>query len=260
MSAVLSPRPEFESARRALWHDYTAAILAGGLGTRLRPAVGDRPKVLAQIGQRPFITFLLDQLTAVGVQKVVLLTGHGANWVRATLGDEYKGVPLGYSVEKAPLGTAGALRHALPMLAADNVLLLNGDSYCELDLAALVAVRRRTRAEIMFAVTHVEDVSRFGQIEMGDDGRVHHFGEKQASGGPGWVNAGVYALPTSVIREIPPGQESSLEKEWLPNWIRSRRVFAFKGTDRFLDIGTPPAYARAASFFTDIEGVSDASP
>ena len=141
MSAVLSPRPEFESARRALWHDYTAAILAGGLGTRLRPAVGDRPKVIAQIGQRPFITFLLDQLTAVGVQKVVLLTGHGANWVRATLGDEYKGVPLGYSVEKAPLGTAGALRHALPMFAADNVLLLNGDSYCELDLAALVAAR-----------------------------------------------------------------------------------------------------------------------
>ena len=116
--------------------DVTAAILAGGLGTRLRPAVADRPKVLAPVGGRPYLTYLLDQLAGAGVREVVLLTGYAADEVRDALGDRYGRMRLRYSVEPAPLGTAGALRLALPLLAAPAVLLLNGDSYCDADLGA----------------------------------------------------------------------------------------------------------------------------
>src|SRR5262245_12398097 len=74
--------------------DLTAAILAGGLGTRLRSVVSDRPKVLAPVGGRPYLTRLLDQLAGVGVTEVVLLTGYQAEQVQEALGDQYGGVRL----------------------------------------------------------------------------------------------------------------------------------------------------------------------
>ena len=90
--------------------DITAAILAGGLGTRLRPALDDRPKVLAPVSGRPFLTYLLDMLQAASVRRVVLLTGYKGEQVEAALGGYYQGMTLVYSAESSPLGTGGALR------------------------------------------------------------------------------------------------------------------------------------------------------
>ena len=95
----------------------SAAILAGGLGTRLRPAVADRPKVLAPVHGRPFLTILVDQLAAAAIEEVTLLTGFQGQQVRETVGEIYAGMRLIYSEEPSPLGTAGAVRWALPKLA-----------------------------------------------------------------------------------------------------------------------------------------------
>ena len=108
----------------------TAAILAGGLGTRLRSVVKDRPKVLAEIRGVPFLTYLLDQLAAAGVRDVVLCTGYMGEQVRSAFGDSYGGMCLSYSQESSPLGTAGALRLALPLFKSSSVLVMNGDSFC----------------------------------------------------------------------------------------------------------------------------------
>src|SRR5690242_14144702 len=99
----------------AIPQGVSAAILAGGLGTRLRSVVADRPKVLAPVGGRPFLTYLLGQLARAGVQEVVLLVGYGADQVRSTFGADYDGLRLLYSEETAPLGTGGAVRLALPL-------------------------------------------------------------------------------------------------------------------------------------------------
>ena len=120
-----------------------AAILAGGLGTRLRSVVPDRPKVLAEIGGRPFIEILLDQVAAAGIRTAVLCTGYLGDQIEARLGTRRGPLALRYSREVEPLGTGGALRLALPMLASDTVLVLNGDSYCDADLRALSPVARR---------------------------------------------------------------------------------------------------------------------
>ena len=93
----------------------TAAILAGGLGTRLRSVVADRPEVLAQVGGRPFLAYLLDQLAVSGIKNVVLCTGYLGEQVQAVFGVSYRSLCLSYSPESAPLGTAGALRLALPL-------------------------------------------------------------------------------------------------------------------------------------------------
>ncbi len=227
----------------------TAAILAGGLGTRLRPAVGDVPKVLARVNGRPFVTFLLERLVQAGVTHAVLLTGYQAAQVQETLGDSYDGMKLVYSVETTPLGTGGALRQALPKLKAESVLLLNGDSFCDVGLSRLLTAHGRRRADVTMALVHVPNTQRFGRVDTIANGKIAHFGEKQGHAGSGWINAGVYVLSRSLVEGIPRKQAVSLERDLLPVWVQSRRCFGFKTNCRFLDIGTPSSYAKATVFF-----------
>src|SRR6185436_20676813 len=101
-----------------------AFILAGGMGTRLKPRFGDLPKPLAPLGGRPLLDRQLEWLAGHGVRDVVLCVGHGADQVRATLGDGSRhGVRLCYSAESEPLGTAGALRLAGSQLDGPALVL-----------------------------------------------------------------------------------------------------------------------------------------
>ncbi len=229
--------------------EVTGAILAGGLGTRLRPRIADRPKVLAPVRGRPYLAYLLDQLAAAGVRRVVLLTGYLAEQVRQTVGDAHAGMRLAYSVEPVPLGTGGALRHALPYLSSPTCLLLNGDSFCAAPLPDFADFHRRRAADASMVLVRRRDCSRFGRVHLSPDGRVLRFEEKPPDGGPGWINAGVYLLQRALIEEIPPDRPLSLERDLLPGWLGRRRLWALPCRGRFLDIGTPESYARAEAFF-----------
>jgi NDP-sugar pyrophosphorylase family protein len=229
--------------------DVTAAILAGGLGTRLRSVVTDRPKVLAPVCGRPYLTYLLDQLAAASVREVVLLTGHAADQVRDTLGETHAGLRLMYSAEPIPLGTGGALRNALPHLSAQTVLLLNGDSYCDVDLTAFVHFHRAEPAGASLVLVRVPEASRFGQVRGGRTGRILRFEEKGEAQGPGWINAGVYLIDRALLAGVPPGRALSLERDLLPGWVAERQVRGYRCDGRFLDIGTPESYAEAEEFF-----------
>jgi histidinol-phosphate phosphatase family protein len=230
----------------------TAVVLAGGLGTRLRSVVGDRPKGLAQIGGRPFLAFLLDRLDAAGVRDVVLCTGYLGAQVKETFGDRYRRLRLTYSQEQSPLGTGGALRLAAPLLASDPVLALNGDSYCDADLPALLNWHRAHRAEATLLLTHVPDTQRYGRVNVDESGRILEFVEKGRLGGPGWVNAGIYLLGQRLLQNIPATGAVSLEREVFPAWI-GRRLCGCSGSGQFLDIGTPESYASAEAFFAAMQ-------
>jgi D-glycero-alpha-D-manno-heptose 1-phosphate guanylyltransferase len=117
----------------------TGVVLAGGLGTRLRPVVKDVPKVLAEVGGRPFLTYILDQLDQAGMREVVLCTGYLAEVIGKTFGHRYKSLTVKYSNEMQPLGTGGALRQALPQCPSDPVMVLNGDSFIDADLSGYMA-------------------------------------------------------------------------------------------------------------------------
>jgi NDP-sugar pyrophosphorylase family protein len=229
----------------------TAAILAGGLGTRLRPVIVDRPKVLAPINGRPFLTYLLDQLAGASVEEVVLLVGFQAGQVRDTLGQTYAGMRLLYSEEPFPLGTAGALRWALPKLSEPTILVMNGDSYCDIDLAAFRAFHDEHSADVSLALAGVTGASRFGSVWAGEDGKVTRFEEKTAVPGANWINAGIYLLKCGLIDEIPIGGSLSLERDLFPQWVEMRRCYGFHSAGRFLDIGTPESYSDAEHFFRD---------
>jgi NDP-sugar pyrophosphorylase family protein len=223
----------------------TAAILAGGLGTRLRPAVADRPKVLAEVHRRPYLTYLLDQLAAAGIRETVLLTGHRADQVRRTLGERYGDMRLVHSPEPTPLGTGGALRHALPHFSSGVVLVMNGDSWCDVDLAALWTFHRQAGADLSLVLVESSDPSRYGNVKVGEDARVERFEEK-ANGAGGWINAGVYFIGRHLIEEIPRDGPVSLERDLIPDWLRQGRIVSgYRHAGRFLDIGTPASYAAA---------------
>ena len=234
--------------------EVPVAILAGGLGTRLREVVADRPKVLAEIHGRPFVAYLLDQLAAAGFRDVVLCTGWQAEAVEAALGRTHGPLSLRYSREPAPLGTAGALRHALPALAGELVLVMNGDSYCDADLGAALEAHQARAAEATLVLVEVPDTSRYGRVELDAAGAICRFVEKQAAGGPGWINAGIYFLARTRLARIPPGVALSLEREVFPGWVGEGLV-GLRTHAAFLDIGTPESYAAASAFFR-AEGVA----
>lgn len=226
-----------------------AAILAGGLGTRLRSAVSDRPKVLADVGGRPFLTRLLDRLQCYAIRDVVLLVGHRADMVRAALGERYHDLRLHYSQEPEPLGTAGAVRQALHLLQTPTILLLNGDSFCEVDIDAFVQHHAEAGVACSLTLAQVGDTSRYGRVEREGD-RVTRFVEKADAGGTGWINAGVYLLQRDRLGELP-GGALSLERDVLPRWVARHEVSGFASRGRFLDIGTPESYAEAEAFFAE---------
>lgn len=235
--------------------DVTTAILVGGLGTRLRSAVADRPKALSEVSGRPFLAYLLDQLATVDVRSVVLCTGHLGQQVHEAFGDSYRGMRLSYSREKTLLGTAGALRLALPFFnegsgdTLDSVLAMNGDSFCDVDLRDFWACHRSRETDATLVMAAVSNAAPYGRLQVDADGRILGFDEKDVEGGSGWINAGIYLFSRSLLGTIPEGRPVSLEREMFPAWI-GRNIYGYRSAGRFIDIGTPERYASAERFFT----------
>jgi D-glycero-alpha-D-manno-heptose 1-phosphate guanylyltransferase len=226
----------------------TAVILVGGLGTRLRTVIADRPKVLAEIRGRPFLAYLLDQVAAAGVHDVVLCTGYLGAQIQSCFGGSYKGMRLAYSQEPSPLGTAGALRLTMPLLRSDPVLVMNGDSYCKVDFQPFVTWHFERRANATLLLTEVPDTRRYGRVEVAADGQIQRFEEKGGQRRPGWINAGVYVLSQQILLTIPEHRAVSLERDIFPAQI-GRGLYGYQSAGEFLDIGTPESYAEAERFF-----------
>lgn len=218
-----------------------ALILAGGLGTRLRPVIGEHQKVVAPVAGRPFLLRLLDDLAAAGFGRVTLCTGYKAEEVEA-LGLSYRTLALRHSREPEPLGTGGALRLALDGLGQGPFLVLNGDSFCRLEHAAFRAAHRpHPEGAATIAAVEVPDVARFGALDIAHDGTISTFVEKGGRGGPGTINAGLYWLDRALLESIPPGVTASLEKEIFPA-MSPPRLRAFRAPGPFCDIGTPETF------------------
>jgi D-glycero-alpha-D-manno-heptose 1-phosphate guanylyltransferase len=226
-----------------------ALILAGGLGTRLRTVVSDRPKPLAEVAGRPFITFLLDQLLHCGFQRVVLCVGHLGERVPSVLGKSYGALDLLYSFEQSALGTAGALRKAAGLIREQNVVAMNGDSFCDLDLRGLEQMHRTYDASATVSVLHRNDRGRAGALNVESSGRVVRFDSRPTDPAPGLINAGIYMLRRDMLDAIPPNRAISLEEEIFPELAARRELFAWQVEARFIDIGTPESHRAAQSFF-----------
>lgn len=235
--------------------DCRVLILAGGLGTRLRAVVADRPKVLAPVGGRPFLDVLVARLHAGGVRRIALLLGHFHEQVERHVDDNlrtgYPDVNFACSVEPTPLGTAGALRYAQVHggLCAGTSILMNGDTYFEFDAAALLAAHDAAGALVTMATRAVPDSGRYGALDVAADGRVRGFREKDPTIGAGVINAGVYVIEPRLVDAIPGGRAVSLEREVFPALLAAgERIQAVAQDGHFVDIGTAESYAEFETF------------
>lgn len=229
-----------------------ALLLVGGQGTRLRSVVPSIPKPLAPVGIRPFLELLIRQLMIQGIRKLVLCTGYRAKQIEQVFGDGRKlHVTIDYSREPKPLGTAGAIKLARRHVhELDDFLVLNGDSFLDIDFRRLIAFHRNHSGVATIAAVPVPNADRYGRIETDTNDRITSFVEKSSKTCPGLINAGIYVFGSKVLENIPTGRVS-LERDVLPNLL-TLGVYAFTQRGTFIDIGCPADYARAQKLFGNI--------
>jgi D-glycero-alpha-D-manno-heptose 1-phosphate guanylyltransferase len=231
--------------------ELAALVLAGGMGTRLRSVVADRPKVLAPVAGRPFLTYLLDQIVDAGIDRVVLSTGHLAEQFDSVIGDRYRDIQIVYAHEEQPLGTGGAIRFACGFSDADQLLVMNGDSYCDADLSSYIDWHVGGRHDVSLMLAKVNDTSRYGTVEIDAGGRITAFIEKRPESSRGYINAGVYLLRRPMLDQFPT-VPSSIERDLFPVWLRERTLMGWVTDGEFIDIGIPSDYERSHEFMARV--------
>jgi D-glycero-alpha-D-manno-heptose 1-phosphate guanylyltransferase len=252
-----------------------AVILCGGLGTRLRGVLPGVPKALAPIAGRPFLDYVLEFLASAGVTDVVLCIGvlgeAISEYCRSRKVDT---LTLTISREREPLGTGGALKHAEQFIHADPFLMMNGDTFLELPLMAMIEQHRKCEATITMATTTVSDARRYGTVVMDGRGWVTAFEENQAGQDlPGSIsadtsepafrqkiNAGCYAIQRGVLKHIPVAPPAvSFETDVLPGFVM-KGLHGYSTDGFFIDIGVPEDFARAQAAMSGRPSFGAANP
>lgn len=232
-----------------------AIILAGGLGTRLRSVVKDLPKPMADICGRPFLSYLMDHLSAAGVDRALLSVGYRHEAVMGYFGHRYKDMPVEYVIEEKPLGTGGAIREALKSAGEGDFLVLNGDTFFNLSIEGLFRAHLEKRPALTLSLKPMRDFDRYGSVVV-EDGMVKGFMEK-AFVSSGYINAGVYAVNSSISRYLQNyGESFSFEADFLQKKADGLKVAAFASDAYFIDIGIPEDYAKAQRELKTIQGVT----
>lgn len=230
-----------------------AIILAGGLGTRLRSVTGDIPKPMALVHGKPFLTYQLDYLTHFGIVRTILAVGYKHEAIRSYLADEYQSINLIYSIEDEPCGTGGGILKALDHVTGNEVLVLNGDSFNEINLMDFYTFHHSRQSLLTMALGYQENTSRFGRVIFNDYYQITGFMEKGQDSEEGWINRGLYLIETGFYRDHSHMQRFSLESDFLPGCLASRMLYGFPTEGYFIDIGTPESYRRAEDEFARFE-------
>lgn len=233
-----------------------AILLAGGLGTRLRSVVSDRPKPMALIGDKPFLEYVVCELSRHGITDIIFAVGYKGSMVEEYFGDgsrfemaDGQRMTVRYAYEEELLGTAGAIKNAGRLVTEDAFFVLNADTLYQIDYGKLVRLQKEKELDMALVLRLVPDVSRYGQAVM-EDGYLTGFNEKAKEAGPGTINGGVYRMKRELLEDIPEGKVS-LENDMIPKWLSGgMRLGGFVNDGYFIDIGVPEDYYR---FMKDVE-------
>jgi NDP-sugar pyrophosphorylase family protein len=251
-----SPRPPEARAGSGPLAEIDVAILAGGLGTRLRGVLGETPKVLAPVGDKAFLDHLFAWLKGFGARRIVLCLGHRAEKVLDHLIDHLPdGLEVVTVVEPEPLGTAGGLRYARDKLLSDPVLVMNGDTFVDADLGAFVTAYRKSGSAASILATAVPSMARYGRLELDAGGMIRRFAEKDPSDtGPGLINAGLYLFSAGWLDQLAASSAASLERDMLTAAPPGTYHAVPTGETAFIDIGTPESLASAGAVLAQALG------
>lgn len=227
-----------------------AVLLAGGLGTRLRSVVSDRPKPMALIEDKPFMEYVVLELKKHGVTEIIFAVGYKGSMVEEYFkdGSQWE-IKVSYAYEEELLGTAGAIKNAGQKVTDERFLVLNADTFYQIDYNRLTALGKERDLDMALVLREVPDVSRYGQAVL-EDGWLKTFDEKIEDKCQGTINGGVYYLRRSLLDAIPEGKVS-LEHDMIPKWLsEGKKLGGIVNDGYFIDIGVPEDYYR---FMEDIK-------
>jgi mannose-1-phosphate guanylyltransferase len=228
--------------------EVQAVVLAGGMGTRLRPLTLTSPKPMLHTAGVPFLSHLLSRIAEIGVTRVVIGTSYKAEAFHDHFGDGSKlGLALTYVSESEPLGTGGGLRNAFESLDAPTVLVFNGDVLSGADLTALVHRHQEVEAEVTLLLSRVLDPRAYGCVVTDGDGKVQAFLEKTEAPPTDQINAGCYVFRREVIESIPAGRAVSIEREVFPGLVAKGKVYGHVDNGYWRDMGVPEDFVRGSA-------------
>ncbi len=222
-----------------------AIILAGGFGTRLQAVVKDAPKPMADINGRPFLSYLMDYLSNQGINKILLSVGYKYESIKNYFGPKYKNLDIEYVIEDEPLGTGGAIREALNYANGAEVIVLNGDTFFDVDLRRLFFFHHAHDSLLTIAVKPMRNFDRYGTVVLNNDNRVTGFEEKSLKDF-GYINGGVCIMKREILDYLKQnGDNFSFEIDFLQRNINNIDSFALISDSYFIDIGIPEDYKKA---------------
>ncbi len=227
-------------------------LLAGGLGTRLQKAVPDLPKPMALVCGRPFVEYIMDYLIEQNVNKFIFSVGYRHEVFKNHFSNNYKGCEVVYSVEDTPLGTGGGIKRALEYAEFNDVLIVNADTLFKVDISSFYSMHRKEKVEVSLALKNMEDVQRYGSVEITSGNRITGFSEKKNKPGQGMINGGVYLLNKKIFIKHVFAEKFSFEKDYLEQYYYKIKFCGYPSNGYFLDIGIPEDYEKAQSEFKRI--------
>lgn len=221
-----------------------AIILAGGSGTRLKSIISDIPKPMATIGAKPFLEYIFDWLIKNDIKRVVLSVGYKWEIIYNYYKDSYHELELIYSVEEIPLGTGGAINKAIKLIENDDILIINGDTYFDVNINELASFHKTNQSNLTIALKPMKYFNRYGTVEINDENRILKFREKEHTN-IGLINGGIYLLDKNLIKDFPKSERFSFEKDFLEVELDNLKLFGFIKDKYFIDIGIPEDYNKA---------------
>lgn len=221
-----------------------AIILAGGKGTRLRPLTLTVPKPMVPVAEKPFLYYLLKMLKDEGVTRVIFSVGYLGEQIRDYFGESWLGLELSYVLEKEPLGTGGAISACMDKVADDKVIVINGDTYCQIDLNEMISSHKQHQAEITIVLKEMFDFDRYGTVDIDmSNGVIKQFNEKRKVN-KGYINTGTYCLNKNIFEQYNMPEKFSFETDFMQTKINELKSNAFKTNGYFIDIGVQDDYQR----------------
>lgn len=222
-----------------------AIILAGGLGTRLRTVISELPKPMAPIDNKPFLEYLLNYVIKQGVTRIILSTGYKHEYIKDYFGDRFKNTSICYAVEEVPLGTGGGIKKALEKVRGDNVFILNGDTFFNVNFEELYNSHIAAGADLTLSLKPMEKFDRYGAV-LTERGRIIGFVEKKYNE-KGYINGGVYVARKSLFEGLNLPDKFSFETDYMEKHVQNLHFNAYFSDTYFIDIGIPEDYNLAQS-------------
>jgi len=236
-------------------------ILAGGMGTRLHKVVNNVPKPMAQVGNKPFLEYLILVAKQQGFTTFKILTGYKSEVITSYFGDGSDfGISIDYSHETHPLGTGGAIKSAIINSCYDRFICMNGDSFFGLDMSSFVerAEQIISKQDLLgsLSLKYLETSSRYGAVTLTQNYQINGFFEKESCEHI-LINAGVYYFKKEIAEFIDDGF-CSLEGDSFPALSKRFLLSGIPSRGNFIDIGIPEDYYAACNSLN--EWVIDSLP